>query len=336
MKHAKPGNRRHVTAAALAVGSTGAIPLIAASPAAAADVGTWDRVADCESTGNWAINTGNGFFGGVQFTQSSWAAAGGLKFAPRADLASKDQQIQAAEVLLQMQGPGAWPVCGPKAGLSRGGPAPSFTDTAPAPEKPARVASAGKSYVVQPGDWLSKVALKEYGKVSAWPRIYDANKATIGGDPDTIVPGQRLTIPGGTTVASKPVAAPASTKGQAAVNYAKSKIGLGAYLWGGNGPTRFDCSGLTSQAWLSTGVAIPRTAEQQLNGLTRVSTPQPGDLVVYTFASFADHVAMFVGPIGPNGEDLIDTASHHPMGGVNWSSMSTRGGAVAGIVRPGV
>ena len=69
----------------------------------------WDAIAQGESGGNWHINTGNGFFGGLQFTQSSWEAAGGLQYAPRADLASPDQQKAVGEQLLKMQGPGAWP-----------------------------------------------------------------------------------------------------------------------------------------------------------------------------------------------------------------------------------
>ncbi|AAN02087.1 tail length tape measure protein [Mycobacterium phage Barnyard] len=69
----------------------------------------WDAIAQKESGGNWAINTGNGYYGGLQFAQSSWEAAGGLAYASRADLASKEQQIAAAEELLKQQGPGAWP-----------------------------------------------------------------------------------------------------------------------------------------------------------------------------------------------------------------------------------
>lgn len=84
------------------------------------------RVADCESgdfkvpgSANWSINTGNGFFGGLQFTRSSWIAAGGLEYAAYPHQASMYEQIIVAERLLQMQGPGAWPVCGPRAGLTR-------------------------------------------------------------------------------------------------------------------------------------------------------------------------------------------------------------------------
>lgn len=73
------------------------------------EIPDWEAIAAGESSGNWQINTGNGYFGGLQFAQSSWEAAGGTKYAPRADLATKEQQIAAAEELLKMQGPGAWP-----------------------------------------------------------------------------------------------------------------------------------------------------------------------------------------------------------------------------------
>ncbi|MGA5463722.1 transglycosylase family protein [Mycobacterium sp. NPDC050041] len=71
----------------------------------------WDALASCESSGNWAINTGNGFYGGVQFTQSTWEGHGGLRYAPRADLATREEQIAIAEVTRAKQGWGAWPVC---------------------------------------------------------------------------------------------------------------------------------------------------------------------------------------------------------------------------------
>lgn len=72
----------------------------------------WDAIAACESGGNWSTNTGNGFYGGLQFTSGSWVGAGGSAYAPRADLATKDQQIAVAEKLRAVQGWGAWPVCG--------------------------------------------------------------------------------------------------------------------------------------------------------------------------------------------------------------------------------
>jgi hypothetical protein len=71
----------------------------------------WDALAACESSGNWAINTGNGFYGGVQFNQNTWEGHGGLRYAPRADLATREEQIAIAEVTQALQGWGAWPVC---------------------------------------------------------------------------------------------------------------------------------------------------------------------------------------------------------------------------------
>ena len=72
---------------------------------------TWDALAVCESSGNWAINTGNGFYGGVQFNQNTWERHGGLRYAPRADLATREEQLAIAEVTRARQGWGAWPVC---------------------------------------------------------------------------------------------------------------------------------------------------------------------------------------------------------------------------------
>ena len=89
-------------------------PVVRTAPAAPVSTGShnWDAVAACESGGNWSINTGNGFYGGLQFTISTWDAYGGQAYAPRADLASRDAQISVAERVLAAQGPGAWPVCG--------------------------------------------------------------------------------------------------------------------------------------------------------------------------------------------------------------------------------
>ncbi|MZE55706.1 hypothetical protein GTY86_31400, partial [Streptomyces sp. SID5770] len=69
----------------------------------AASTETWDRVAACESSGDWAINTGNGFYGGLQFTASTWAEHGGHQYAPNAHLATKDEQISVAEKVLENQ-----------------------------------------------------------------------------------------------------------------------------------------------------------------------------------------------------------------------------------------
>ena len=85
---------------------------LAAAPASAASAETWDAIAQCESSGNWSINTGNGYYGGLQFSASTWAGHGGTAYAPRADLATREEQIAVGEAVLASQGKGAWPTCG--------------------------------------------------------------------------------------------------------------------------------------------------------------------------------------------------------------------------------
>ena len=113
------------TAAALAIG--GAVAATMSMPAAnAVDGATWDALAQCESGGNWSINTGNGFYGGLQFTQQSWNGVG-MSGSPVT--ASRAQQIEAGERLLAIQGWGAWPACSAKLGLyGKTGAAPTYTE----------------------------------------------------------------------------------------------------------------------------------------------------------------------------------------------------------------
>lgn len=93
-----------------AIGGAAVIaPLILGTGTASADGMNWDAVAACESGGNWAINTGNGYYGGLQFTMGTWHANGGSG-SPAS--ASREEQIRVAENVLRSQGPGAWPVCG--------------------------------------------------------------------------------------------------------------------------------------------------------------------------------------------------------------------------------
>ena len=105
----------------------GGAALLGTGSAHAASDSEWDQVAQCESGGNWAINTGNGYQGGLQFSPSTWAANGGTAYAPSADQASKEQQIAVAERVLATQGKGAWPVCG--TGLSVSTPRTAPTDS---------------------------------------------------------------------------------------------------------------------------------------------------------------------------------------------------------------
>lgn len=206
-----------------AVLGTGIALAVDEGTADAATVSTWDRVAACESGNNWRINTGNGYFGGLQFSSSTWASYGGHSYAAQANLATRAQQIAIAEKVLKGQGPGAWPVCGPRAGLSRSGPAPHLNTI----------------------------------------RSYAARRSL-----------------------------PVTTQASMAAAYALAKVGHGYYVYGGTGPSAFDCSGLTSAAWRAAGVHIPRSSSAQLHGLRHVSSPRIGDIIVYRGGG---HVALYVG-----------------------------------------
>ncbi|WP_449482420.1 transglycosylase family protein [Streptomyces avidinii] len=129
-------------------GSALALPLFAATGASAAETTTWDKVAECESGGTWSANFGSGSYGGLQFTQEQWRDAGGLDFAPRADLASRSQQIAVAERVLAAEGPQAWPQCGASAGLSQQAPAAAVDPGAPRESKPASPSVARPDSVV--------------------------------------------------------------------------------------------------------------------------------------------------------------------------------------------
>ena len=112
-RHRKPTSSNISVAKIAFTGAVlGGSSIALAGQAAAATDGEWDQVARCESGGNWGINTGNGYHGGVQFSAGTWASHGGNEFAPSAELATRQQQIAVAERVLATQGRGAWPVCG--------------------------------------------------------------------------------------------------------------------------------------------------------------------------------------------------------------------------------
>ncbi|WP_129843315.1 transglycosylase family protein [Streptomyces sp. RFCAC02] len=205
-------HRRHrpnaVSRASLTVTASGAglaLPLIGATGASAASDDTWEQVAECESSGRWDINTGNGFYGGLQFQQSTWEAYGGTAYAPRADLATREQQIAVAEAVLEGQGPGAWPACSDEAGLTRGGPAPESVpqEEVAAPRQaaaevtsvPTQPRQTAGRYEVVSGDTLSAIALDQEVR-GGWQTLYELNRSTVGSDPDLIFPGQRLVLRG--------------------------------------------------------------------------------------------------------------------------------------------
>lgn len=197
-----------VSAAGLALSATAAN---AAAPTATS-ASTWDALAQCESGGNWATNTGNGFSGGLQFTAQTWAAYGGTG---SPESASRAQQIAVAEKVQAGQGWGAWPACAAKLGLSGGAiaaapqiqPQSAPVQTAPVAQTPvateapvqaqarhaAAVAVSGETYTVQDGDTLSKIADK-LGVQGGWQHLADANADTIT-DPDLVFAGQVLQLP---------------------------------------------------------------------------------------------------------------------------------------------
>ncbi|MEV6830162.1 transglycosylase family protein [Amycolatopsis sp. NPDC051102] len=199
---------RTVARVAIAGIAVGAPIAIAATPASATN---WDAIAQCESSGNWNTNTGNGYYGGLQFTQSTWKAYGGSGSAANA---SREEQIAVAERVLQGQGIGAWPVCGKKGGGGSSAPKATHktttkqatpkksTTTAPkkaavAPAAPAAPAATGVSssnpagdYTVVAGDTLSKIA-KQFNVQGGYQKLQDLNAKYIP-NADLILVGQKI------------------------------------------------------------------------------------------------------------------------------------------------
>jgi resuscitation-promoting factor RpfA len=195
---------RTVARVAIAGIAVGAPLAIAATPASAAT--NWDAIAQCESGGNWSINTGNGYYGGLQFTQSTWKAYGGTGSAQNA---SREQQIAVAERVLQGQGIGAWPVCGKKGGSGSAAPkattgktnttkkvTPKKSTTAPkqaaAPAAPTGVSTSNPAgdYTVVAGDTLSKIA-SQFKVDGGYKKLQDLNAKYIP-NADLILVGQKI------------------------------------------------------------------------------------------------------------------------------------------------
>ncbi|MDO5534233.1 MAG: transglycosylase family protein [Propionibacteriaceae bacterium] len=165
---------------------------VAVADTATGDLAVWDRVAQCESGGNWSINTGNGYYGGLQFSSSTWKAFGGRTYANQAHQASKAEQIAIARRTLHGQGPGAWPTCGRKAGLTRsnGGADPKATPgnqpAAPAPSKPNNPAPPSNTTLTVNGrlDKATIVAMQKWVGTAAdgiWgPKTSRALQAKVG------------------------------------------------------------------------------------------------------------------------------------------------------------
>lgn len=132
-RHRKPSTTGKTVAKVAVTGAlVGTAGLAFSGTANAAPDSDWDRLSQCEAGGNWGINTGNGFQGGLQFSPSTWTSHGGGEYAATANQASREEQIVVAERVLESQGWGAWPSCSSQLGLSSG---PTQRD-APAPTAP--------------------------------------------------------------------------------------------------------------------------------------------------------------------------------------------------------
>ena len=186
---------------------------LAGTPAQAATTTVWDKVAKCESGNRWYIATGNGYYGGLQFSSGTWNAFGGRKYGSQAHKASKAEQIAIARRVLAGQGPGAWPTCGRRAGLTKANgkadrkavpstnPGVSNAKSTkpvvkkkPATKKPAVKAesTAIKRVEVVRGDTLAKIA-KRYDVKDGWRGLWSLNKKTLK-NPNRIYVGQVLRV----------------------------------------------------------------------------------------------------------------------------------------------
>ncbi len=218
-------NRRTMAVAVSPLVAAGGLTLAAGAPAQAASGATWDRLAACESGGNWSINTGNGYYGGLQFSPSTWDAYGGERYADNAHQASRSEQIAIAEKTLAGQGWGAWPACSRKLGLGasdKGGSAeaPPAREARPEQRSDADPDSAERaaprssrsqersgerrdrrsaessrssgSYTVRAGDTLARIASAQ-GVSGGWRALWEANSGTVS-NPNLIFVGQASSV----------------------------------------------------------------------------------------------------------------------------------------------
>ena len=190
-RHRSPSRTGRTLARTAVAGAVAGAPLLVTVPAAnAAPDSAWDKLAQCESGGNWRINSGNGYYGGIQFNAGTWRAYGGSGMPHHA---SKAQQIAVAERTLAAQGWNAWPSCSRKMGL-RGHAATPGKTAAPTAKKASAPATSkkatGGNYTVKRGDTLSRIA-KAHGKsVSA---LLSANRGAVS-NPHVLKVGATLSV----------------------------------------------------------------------------------------------------------------------------------------------
>ena len=186
-------NTRRIAATTATLAAAVGAPMVTAGSASAATDATWNRLAQCESSGDWHINTGNGYYGGVQFSDSTWDAYGGERYASTADQATREQQIVIAEKVLDAQGWGAWPACSSELGLGASDAAgtPSAPTTTSRSADRQSLSSGSGTYTVQSGDTLSKIA---DAQGVSWRALWRANADQVS-DPNLIYVGQVLELP---------------------------------------------------------------------------------------------------------------------------------------------
>lgn len=302
-----------------------------------ADV-NWDAVAACESDGNWGISTGNGFYGGLQFSLSTWRANGGTGMPNQA---SRVEQIRVAENILKTQGIGAWPVCGKHASLANvtvqartkvstpkhAAPTPRQPETKTTP-LPTLAPYTGRTmdYVVAEGDTLVGIAAAK--QIEDWHQIVAANLTTLT-DPDQIQTGQHLKLPAPPEPVVVPLGQPQPVKMstpsvelKAFTEPAPATVTAGGTSGGvvarvvaaalskqGVMYEKLDCSALVMSAYRAAGVTLPRTAAAQASAGRSVSVKdlRPGDLLFY-YAPIS-HVAMYIG----NGKIVQSSESGKPV-----------------------
>ncbi|MBE9374041.1 transglycosylase family protein [Saccharopolyspora sp. HNM0983] len=201
-KHRKPSSTGRSAARVAVAGAVIAAPIAITAPVASA--ADWDALAECESSGDWSINSGNGYYGGLQFSESTWSAFGGDQYASSAHEASREQQISVAEKVLEAQGSNAWPGCSAKTDWASGSTSVSAEgstgasgqesaqqeDSSAQSAPQASVQAEGGDYTVQNGDTLSKIGEK-FGV--DFNDIFESNSGVLD-SPDKIFPGQQLEI----------------------------------------------------------------------------------------------------------------------------------------------
>lgn len=197
--------RRGLAAAVVA----GAGLTFAGPGAQAADASTWDALAQCESGGNWSINTGNGFSGGLQFTPSTWAAYGGTG---SPENATREQQIAVAERVLAGQGWGAWPACSAKLGLSGGATGVTTQSTTVTPQEQYVETAPVETYTAPVETYVAETPVQEVAPATTYTEPAPVAAAPVEVPASSLAPaapvqapalsGETYTIQAGDTLSS--------------------------------------------------------------------------------------------------------------------------------------